>query len=250
MSQLRGILITLFLMLYVLIVGPPLIVYSLLVGSIEALYAVGVAGARAGLWLARIRIEAVGQENVLRGRACVFMPNHTSNVDPPAVVTLLPRVAVLGKKEFFRIPILNIAMRMAGFIPVDRSHHEAAIASAERAVDRLKSGLPYLIYPEGTRSRGGVLGAFKKGPFVLAIKAGVPIVPITIEGAERCMAKGKMALRPGVVRITIHPPVETSGYRFEDRDALTQRVREIIASALRLELRGTSEGMAEEEEII
>ena len=232
-------------MLYLLILGPPMILYSLVVGSIEALYAVALAGARAGLWLARIRIEVFGEENVLRGRACVFMPNHTSNVDPPALVPLLPRVAILGKKEFFRIPILNIAMRMAGFVPLDRSNREAAIASAERAVDGLKSGLPYLIYPEGTRSHGGVLGVFKKGPFVLAIKAGVPIVPVTIEGAERCMAKGEMALRPGVVRITFHRPVETTGYGFEDRDVLAQKVREIIASALPLELRGASQGMAE-----
>ncbi len=250
MNQLRAILVTAFLMLYVLIVGPPMILYSLVAGSIEALYAVGLAGARAGLWLARIRVEVFGRENILRGRACVFMPNHTSNVDPPALVPLLPRVAILGKKEFFRIPILNIAMRMAGFIPLDRSNREAAIASAEGAVEGLQSGLPYLIYPEGTRSRGGVLGVFKKGPFVLAIKAGVPVVPITIEGAERCMAKGKVALRPGIVRITIHPPVETSGYRFEDRNELAQKIREIIASALPLELRGSPQGMTEEEEII
>ncbi len=250
MNQLRAILITAFLMLYILVLGPPLIAYSFVVGSIDALYAVSVAGARAALWLARIRIETIGKENILRDRACIFMPNHTSNVDPPAIVMLLPRVAILGKKEFFRIPILNVAMRMAGFIAVDRSNSQAAIASAERAVDGLKSGQPYLIYPEGTRSHGGVLGTFKKGPFVLAIKAGVPVVPITIEGAERCMAKGKVALRPGVIRITIHLPVETSGYRFEDRNELAQKVREIIASALPLELRGSSEGMAEEEGII
>ncbi len=247
MNQLRAILVTAFLMLYVLILGSPMILYSLVAGSIEALYAVALAGARAGLWLARIRVEVFGRENILRGRACVFMANHTSNVDPPALVPLLPRVAILGKKEFFRIPILNIAMRMAGFIPLDRSNREAAIASAEGAVEGLKSGLPYLIYPEGTRSRGGVLGVFKKGPFVLAIKAGVPIVPITIEGAEKCMAKGEMALRPGTVRITFHPPVETSGHRFEDRNELAQKVREIIASALPLELRGAPQGMAEEE---
>jgi 1-acyl-sn-glycerol-3-phosphate acyltransferase len=224
-----------------------MIVYSLAARSIDRLYALGIAVVRAGLWMGGIRVETCGRPNVLRGRACIFMPNHTSNVDPPALVPLLPRVAILAKKEFFRIPILNVAMRVAGFIPVDRSNHEAAIRSAERALDGLRSGLPFLIYPEGTRSPDGVLGAFKKGAFVLAIKAGVPIVPITIEGAEKCMAKGRLGLQAGVIRITFHPAVETKGLTIEDRDLLAEKVRGIIASALPEQLRGAPKGSVEQE---
>ena len=109
----------------------------------------------------------------------VFMPNHQSNVDPPAALAVLPPVLVMVKREFFRVPILGRAMLLRGFIPVERKHRERAIAAVERAVESLKAGYSFLAYPEGTRSPDGRLQVFKKGVFVMAIKAQAPIVPVS-----------------------------------------------------------------------
>ena len=133
--MLRSIFVISVTMAYILLAGPPMLVYSLMTGCTRALYRVGMTGARMALWLAGVRVEVRGREKIPAGEALVFMPNHQSNVDPPAVIIQLPMVLVLAKKEFFRVPVLGRAMRLHGFIPVSRrKNREEAIHAVEQAV--------------------------------------------------------------------------------------------------------------------
>lgn len=219
--------------LYVWILGTPFVLYAWATRRIGALYRVGWWGARLGLWLAGIRLEVRGRENLPRGRACVYMANHLSNVDPPVLfVVLPPRIALIGKEQVFRIPVLGTALHAGGFVPINRFDPEAARAAVEQALERLKRGVSFLVFPEGTRSPDGRLQRFKHGVFVMALRAGAPIVPVTLEGAERVMRKGKWEIYPGTVRVTIHPAVETRGRALNERARLALEVQATIASAL------------------
>jgi 1-acyl-sn-glycerol-3-phosphate acyltransferase len=147
----------------------------------------------------------------------------------------------LAKQEFFRVPVLGTAMVYRGFIPVDRKNRERGIAAVERAVDSMKKGNSFLAFPEGTRSRDGRLQTFKKGLFVMAIKAGALIVPVSISGARKIMPKGHFAIHPGRVRITLHDPISAADYTFEERRELINVTRQAILKGLDAEERPVEE---------
>jgi 1-acyl-sn-glycerol-3-phosphate acyltransferase len=230
--MIRAFLVTLVTFAYVLILGPPVLLYAAVSGNTDPIYAVGKLGARMALWLAGVRLEIHGLDKIPEGRAVIFMANHQSNCDPPALLPILPPVLVMGKKEFFRVPIIGRGMRARGFIPVDRRNREQAREAVEKGVLALKAGKSFLVYPEGTRSPDGRLQSFKKGVFVMAIKAGVPIVPISVSGGNKIMPKGKFVIRPGAVRITLHHPVATKGLAIEDREEVIDSVRQAILTGL------------------
>jgi 1-acyl-sn-glycerol-3-phosphate acyltransferase len=233
--MIRALFATSITFLYLLVLGPPLLAYSRLVGNADLVYRVGVWGCRFVLWLAGVHLEVHGREKIPADRAVVFMPNHQSNCDPPAVIAILPRVIVLVKKEFFRVPILGRAMLQVGFIPVDRKNRERAIQAIEEGVASLAAGRSFMAFPEGTRSRDGRLQPLKKGAFVMAIRAQVPVLPISVSGSSKIMQKGKFAIRPGVVRITIHDEIPTQGYSMERRHEIMERTRRAILSGLATE---------------
>ncbi|MGH9782617.1 MAG: lysophospholipid acyltransferase family protein [Terriglobia bacterium] len=236
---LRATLTAAFAVFMLFIVGTPVLLYALLRRNVAPIYSLAHWTVRAALRLAGVRLEVVGAENLRGPRPCIYMANHQSNVDPPVLFAVIPpRIAFMGKKSLFSIPVLGAAMRLGDFVPVHREHPEEARASVEDALEKLNRGVTFLVYPEGKRSPDGRLLPFKTGVFLLAIRAGVPIVPITLDGAERVMGKGKWEIYPGVVRLTIHPPVETRGRRPEERRQLAAAVRAAIASALPPELRG------------
>jgi 1-acyl-sn-glycerol-3-phosphate acyltransferase len=230
--MIRAFVVTLVTFAYVLIVGPPILVHAWLTGNTDFLYREGMRGARLALWLAGVSLEVQGLEKIPRGRAVIFMSNHQSNCDPPAMMVILPPVRVMVKQEFFRVPVLGRGMRARGFIPVDRRNRERAIAAVEQAVAALKAGHSFLAYPEGTRSPDGRLQTFKKGVFVMAIQAGAPIVPISVSGGSKIMPKGKFIIRPGRVRIMIHDPIPTANVRLEDRQTVIDLTRQAILSGL------------------
>jgi len=230
--MLRSSIAVLFLALYILLVGPPLILHCLITRSPVEMVRLAVAGARFALVICGIKVKVEGVGNIPPG-VCIFVANHTSNADPPAVVGAIPRrVALLGKKEAFRVPILGTVLRLGGFVPVDRANREAAIASVDLAIEHLKGGLSFLIFPEGTRSPDGRLRPFKKGSFVMAIRAQVPIVPISVVGAHKVMRKGELAGHPGSVTVKFHPPVDVTAYTMQQRDKLVAQVQAIVASGL------------------
>ncbi len=230
--MLRAFLVTLITFIYTLIAGPPVLVYAAISGNGGPVYWVGKTGAKLALWLAGARLEIHGLERIPPRPPAVFMANHQSNCDPPALIAILPRVVVMVKKEFYRVPVMGRGMTACGFIRVNRGNREQARDAVEKGVETLKAGKWFLAYPEGTRSLDGRLQTFKKGVFVMAIKAGAPIIPISVSGGNKIMSKGKFVIKPGVVRITVHDPVPTEGLDIEDRQLLIDRVREAILSGL------------------
>ncbi|MGH9788987.1 MAG: lysophospholipid acyltransferase family protein [Candidatus Acidiferrales bacterium] len=221
------------------VVGTPVLLYALLRRDVAPIYSLAHWTVRAALRLAGVRLEVIGADRLRGPRPCIYMANHQSNVDPPVLFAVLPpRIAFMGKKSLFSIPVLGAAMRLGDFVPVHREHPEEARASVDDALEKLNRGVTLLVYPEGKRSLDARLLPFKTGVFLLALRAGVPIVPITVDGADRVMAKGKWEIYPGVVRVTVHPPVETRGRRPEERRQLAAQVRAAIASALPPDLRG------------
>lgn len=231
---------TIFLLLFwgfsILIVGPFLLLVTLVTRSADFMYRVATWLAISGVRLAGVEIELRGLEHLQHGSSYIYMSNHVSNLDPPILVPSIPgRCSVLVKKEVFRIPILGTAMRVAELVPVDRSNREAAIDSVRAAAQVLRHGLNMVIYPEGTRSIDGRLLPFKKGPFHLAIEAGVPVIPVTILGTRDLWPKGTMAMKSGKTTLVFHPPIDPA--EFADRDQLMAAVRQQIASSLPEDLR-------------
>jgi len=227
----RTICLLTFWGLSILIIGPFLLLYTLVSGSANFMYRVATGLGISGVRLAGVKIEVRGLEQLQPGRSYIFMANHVSNLDPPVLIPSIPgRCSVLVKKEVFRIPILGVAMKVARLVPVDRSNREAAIESVRAAAEVLRRGLNMVIYPEGTRSTDGRLLPFKKGPFHLAMEAGVPVAPVTILGTAECWPKGSWAMRPGKATLVFHQPIDPAG--FADRDQLMAAVREQIASVL------------------
>jgi 1-acyl-sn-glycerol-3-phosphate acyltransferase len=179
-----------------------------------------------------VRVRVKGIERIPPG-VCLFAANHTSSADAPAIVAAIPRrVAVLLKASLFQWPIVGQAFRSAHFIPVNRGARDSAIASVEKATEAMKAEQSFLIYPEGTRSPDGRLQEFKKGAVMMAIKAGVPIVPMVCSGAHRIMLKRSLVIHPGEIVVEFLEPIDASQYSLEERDVLNQKVHDAMAAAL------------------
>ncbi len=230
--MIRTYLLAVIVPIYMIVVGGPLLLLALLTGRTDALYKAGVMGARLALWVAGAKVESCGLMKIPRGQAAVYMPNHQSISDPAAVLSLTPPMLVLVKKEFFRVPFLGLAMKLRGFILVDRRNREQARAAVEQAAAKLRAGYSFLAYPEGTRSPDGHLQPFKKGVFRMAAQAGAPIVPISVSGSSKILRKGEWRVHPGTIRLTFHDPIPTEGLTADDLNGLMMRVRRAIISGL------------------
>src|SRR5713226_78520 len=212
--MLRAVFIGIFLSVYVLIAGPPLLVYTWITRNPDPLYWAGIRGVMFFVRAVGVRVRVRGIERIPPG-VCLFAANHTSSADAPAIVGAIPRrVAVLLKASLFRWPIVGQAFRSAHFIPVNRGARDSAIASVEKATEAMKAGQSFLIYPEGTRSPDGRLQEFKKGAVVMAIRAGVPIVPMICSGAHRVMEKRSLVIHPGEILVEFLEPIDASKYSF------------------------------------
>jgi len=232
----RAIILLGFWATSILLVGPLLVLYSVLTGNVNPMYHIACALGRFGVQLVGVKIVLRGLENLEPGHNYIFMSNHVSNLDPPVLIPSVPgRCSVLVKKELFRVPILGTGMRLAELVPVDRSDRDAAIESVQNAITVLRKGLHMVIFPEGTRSSDGRLLPFKKGPFHLAINSGVPVVPVTLLGSYESWPKHRFAVRSGTVVVVFHPPLNS--HASPDRDALMSAVRDAINSALSPERR-------------
>ena len=210
--------------------------WTYLTKDIGFLYKTSMGAAYNGVRIAGVKVETIGLEKLDQARTYIFMSNHISNLDPPITLPLIPRrTSVMVKKELFKVPILGRIMNIGSLVPVDRGNRDAGLAAVRDAVKAIEQGLNMTIYVEGKRSFDGKLLHFKKGPFYLAQECNVPVVPITISGTEAVMPKARFAIRPGMVTVQFHDPIEPAD--FGDRDCLIAKVRAAINSGLPADLR-------------
>jgi 1-acyl-sn-glycerol-3-phosphate acyltransferase len=206
--------------------------WAMLTGNALPLYNLSQLIVRIGYRLIGVRIVATGQQNVPPKTACIFMANHISNLDPPALLPRIPgRTSAFLKSSLMKVPVFGTALKLSEFIPVSRDGSAAgaqeSVAAARRALEK---GLHITTFVEGTRSPDGRMLPFKKGPFYLAMQAGAPCIPVSIYGTEALMAKGSNRIRPGIAHIVFHPPIYPASY--ETREDLMAAVRAAIASGL------------------
>jgi 1-acyl-sn-glycerol-3-phosphate acyltransferase len=225
-----------------LVLGIPaalfLIPLAVITGNATLLYHAAQRISRAALWMARIRVQVEGRELIPAHTACLFMANHVSNLDPPALIPYIPgRTVAFLKRSLMKIPVLGYAFRLGDFIPVDRDGRvESALESAVSAKQVLAGGVHITIFVEGTRSRDGRMLPFKKGPFFLAMETGAPCVPVSIHGTETMMKKGSARIQPGTAHIRFHAPIDPA--QFSTREELMEAVRAAIALGLPEWMRG------------
>jgi 1-acyl-sn-glycerol-3-phosphate acyltransferase len=182
--------------------------------------------------LAGVRLRAQGLEHIPSDRACIFMSNHVSNLDPPALISLIPgRTSAFMKRSLMNLPILGTGFRQGEFIAVDRSGNPAdAQRSVVEAQRVLAKGVHITTFVEGTRSPDGRMLPFKKGPFYLAKASGAPCIPVSIHGTETMLRKNSLRIHPGMANVLFHPPINPAA--FATREELMQAVRSAIASGL------------------
>jgi 1-acyl-sn-glycerol-3-phosphate acyltransferase len=235
-------IISLFVFVIILVLSIPsaviFIPLAVVTGNVQPLYAVACFIVRAGFRVAGIRVRVEGRENVPTGQACIFMANHVSNLDPPALIPRIPgRTAAFAKRALFRIPVFGYCLKLGGFIPVDRTGNAVTAQESVRAAKRiLEEGIHITTFVEGTRSNDGRLLPFKMGTFYLAMQTGAPCVPVSIYGTETLMSKGSFGIKPGTAHIIFHAPVDPGDYA--TREDLMEAVRAAIASGLPEWMRG------------
>jgi 1-acyl-sn-glycerol-3-phosphate acyltransferase len=180
-----------------------------------------------------VKLEVTMRAPLDPKRPYIFMANHASMVDIWVMFVGLPvRFRFIAKKQLGRIPLFGWAMRAGRFIFIDRQNAVSARRSIDEAARRIGSGQSVIIFPEGTRTRDGKLGAFKKGGFHLALDSGADIVPVAIHNSREIMPRGAALIRPGLVRLEVDTPIPTAGLKPTDREALLARVRGRIAEML------------------
>jgi len=185
---------------------------------------------RINLVVANIKVDISGFENIKPDTSYLVIANHQSHMDIPVLVAHLPlRLTFMAKKELFKIPFFGWGMQAAGVLKIDRSNRKKAIQTlknAERIV--LENNFSVMAFPEGTRSPDGNIQSFKKGPFVMAIDTGLSILPISVRGTYKILPKKSLILKPGRVRVKIHPPIEITYHLFETRNELVEKTRQVI----------------------
>ncbi len=196
-------------------------------GSQALAWGFAKARARTLEWLLGVRVRLVGLEHLERGKAYVFTPNHQSHLDILTLLGHLPGATrFAAKRSLWRHAVVAAVLDALGMVPIDRENS----SQAHDALNRVTAdGQSFVVFPEGTRSRDGRLREFKKGAFVLAIRLGLPVVPVICRGTRRLMPRGsRLNVVPGEIEIIITPPIPTTGLGFDDRDALAARVRAAI----------------------
>ncbi len=224
--------------LYTVVLGTLAILACLLLPRSRAFMGLARFWSRLTLKMVGVRFAAAYHPRLDPSRPCIYVANHQSQLDIPALVLAMPtEFRIVAKRELLYIPIFGWTLWLAGFIFIDRGDRERAIRSLEMAARRIRRGTSIVVFAEGTRSPDGRLLPFKKGGFVLAIQAGVPIVPVSIRGGHALLPKGSLKSRRGTIEILFGEPVETTGYTFETRDRLIEAVRRRVAAGLSADLR-------------
>jgi len=219
-------------------VTPPATLLTLIFGLFDTHGKYAYLICRFWAWLilavAGVSLRVNGVNHIDPRRQYIFMVNHQSNLDIPVLHQGLESFQLrwLAKKEILWVPFLGWSMWAARHIAVDRADRNDAMGSLKKAQERMASGVSIVFFPEGTRSSDGGLLPFKRGGFLLAIKTQTPIVPVTINGSGKVLAKGDWRLRAGEIRVTVGTPVSVEGTGVKNLRALSERVRDLIAANL------------------
>ena len=222
-----------FLVCTTFILGPLAVGCAALFGP-RAASVFGVVWARLNSLVTPILVRVTGRENVDKKQSYVIASNHQSQYD---IFVLYGWLGIdfkwVMKQELRKVPALGIACEKIGHIFIDRSNTAAALKSLEEAKSKVVDGTSVIFFPEGTRSRDGNLGKFKKGAFRMALDLGIPILPVTISGTRSILPTKSIDLFPGRASMTIHPPVDLAGYDTGNLRDLMEKTREIIGSVPR-----------------
>jgi 1-acyl-sn-glycerol-3-phosphate acyltransferase len=216
-----------------LVFGPPSITAALVARRPHWVYPFALFGARNWLRLSGVRVRVRGLENLDPRQSYVFIANHRSFLDTATLFYhLRRRIGILAKKELLKVPILGYGMGFVNILAIDRSNRESALRTTKAATDRLRSGISFGVFAEGTRARPGELLPFKKGGFYMAVEAGVPVVPVAMKYTDELMGKGTGVARPGTIEMVVLPPIETERLTDADVKRLAERTRAVIAEEL------------------
>jgi 1-acyl-sn-glycerol-3-phosphate acyltransferase len=188
--------------------------------------------ARSMCWAAGVRVVVHGAEHIVPGRGTVYASNHVSWFDICAIASVLPRYTFVAKAELRRVPIFGWGAEACGVVFLERENRASAFEAYRSVAKKVAEGLSVIVYPEGTRGDSYTLRPFKKGPFVLAIAAKAPVVPVAVVGTREILRKGAWRVQPGVVHVHLLPPVETTGCDHDHRHELMRTVWQRIADTL------------------
>jgi len=231
--MIRATCIYLFTGLYILVLAPPAMLWTLVTKDTRLLYILARFCIRITGFIGGIRVSIEGKERVLPGKTYLFLSNHQGNIDGPLLCHVIPRnLKALIKSEMMKIPVFSLVLKQVQFVPIERLNPKKAREGIDLGARLLAEGKSFFAFPEGTRSRDGRLGDFKKGVFVMAIKAQAEVVPVTITGSAAIQPPGKYTITPGRIRVVFHDPIDTKGMGLEDRDRLVELTRQAIASEL------------------
>jgi 1-acyl-sn-glycerol-3-phosphate acyltransferase len=216
--------------------GPPAIFIAWLIGKREHVYPWAEFGAAQWLRLSGVRVRVHGRELLDPKQPYVFISNHHSYLDTATLFLHTGRrIGLLAKKELLKVPILGYGMGYVNVLAIDRSNRERALETTKAATDRIRSGISFGVFAEGTRARPGVILPFKKGAFYMAAQAGVPVVPVAIKNTDVLMGKGTGVARPGVIDIVFMPPISTDKTKSDEEvNQLVQKVHSLVARELGL----------------
>jgi 1-acyl-sn-glycerol-3-phosphate acyltransferase len=218
-----------------LVIGPPVLAVAWLTGRRAAVvYPWADFGARAWLRLSGVTVRVRGLEHLDPRATYLFAANHRSYLDTATLFAYVGRrIGLLAKKELLKVPVLGPGMGFVNILAIDRSNRTRALETTRAATDRLRAGVSYGVFVEGTRARPGQLLPFKKGAFYMARDAGVPVVPVAIKHTDELMGKGTGVARPGTIEMVIMPPLSTAEYQGdEDINNLIAETRALIAAEL------------------
>lgn len=216
------------------IFGIPILLVAWLRGKPDLVYPWAFFGGRNWLRLSGVKVRVTGKEHLDPQQTYVFIANHRSYLDTATLFIYTGRrIGLLAKKELLKVPILGYGMGFVNVMAIDRTNRERALETTEAATQRIRSGISFGVFAEGTRARPGQLLPFKKGAFYMATQAGVPIVPVAIKNSDVLMGKGTGFAKPGTLEMVLFPPIATNGLSTdEDVQALVTKVHSIIAGEL------------------
>ena len=220
------------------VLGPPILLIAWLVNKHDLVYPVALFGASRWLRWSGVRVKVKGLELLDPKQTYVFVSNHRSYLDTATLFIYTGRrIGLLAKKELLKVPVLGVGMGFVNVMAIDRSNRESAIRTTEAAAERIRSGISFAVFVEGTRAKPGELLPFKKGAFYMARQAGVPVVPVAVKYSDELMGKGTGEAKSGTIEMIIMPPVPTDDVATdEDINKLIANVRGSIAAALNLQV--------------